>query len=373
MTPEAVLLAQWRGMKTIQEMYADLVAAGVDVGRDGGYDIVHGQTDQRWKRRFRGALQTAKRKGRARRTVRDDGVAVWILFGTPEQPQKVLALFTDGTGRDVELRLQPAAELLASLPGQVDFIGADGPYAINVGQGEAVDTGARTYGRDESCVVPGYVDVDPKVFRDFTSEWIAAAAVALRPGGVLAAITGPQQAAWTQVAAEDAGLTYVNSVVVEHPFPLYTKRRFAHGHWVITIVCRGKLDSPRRVFNPPADQVARSGRRYPVDTWRSDTVGRADAKPGALRYRNSLPLRMVDRLVGAFTRRPQPGTDPDLVVDPFLGGGTTAVVAVRRGLRFVGGDVNQWSLAFTSRRISHELPTATSPTDADGPAQLALI
>lgn len=352
---ERDVLAQRCGVFTLAEIYAAVEAAGAaTIGRDAGTDVVHGISDTRWKRRVRGALQTLRREGKARRL----GDSVWVLDGTPAAPNAAVLISLAGTHRQVELRLARAADLLAD-SGDIDLICCDPPYALGVNRGTAADTGARVYARDGSQVVGGYVDVDPGAYREFTREWVTAAAGALRPGGQLAVVTGPQQAAYVQVAAEDAGLTYVNSIAVGKVFPLRCTRRFAHAHWTVTVVCRGPLTSRVRVFNPPADlPKARSGRDYPLDLWEIGSVGRADARPGQLRYPNSLPVTLVDRLVGAFTRTPDADTGPDeadLVCDPFLGGGTTAVVALRRRLRFLGGDVNRGSLAFTASRLSRQL------------------
>jgi DNA methylase len=57
------------------------------------------------------------------------------------------------------------------------------------------------------------------------------------------------------------------------------------------------------------------------------------------------PLANVAHYVDAFTR---PG---DLVVDPFLGSGTTAVACLRPGRRFVGCDADPEAVLATNRRI----------------------
>lgn len=322
-----------------------------------GKDVIHGASDTRWKRRVRGALQTLKKEGRARRV----GDSMWVLDGTPAAPRRAVLVSLTGAHGDVELRLGDAATLLRDLDEPADLILTDPPYGLGVGTGVKTDTGARTYARDASRVVGGYVDVPANAYRDFTATWVSAAAQALRPGGYLAVVTGPQQAAWVQVAAEDAGLTYVNAIAVGKVFALRTTRRFAHSHWTVTVMCSGPLSSPARTFTPPPDlPLARSGATYPLDHWEIGSVGRADAARGALRYPNTLPVPMVDRLVGAFTR---PG-HPDLVCDPFVGGGTTALVALRRRLRFIGGDVNPSALAFTAARVSralHEEQNARPP------------
>lgn len=343
-TTERELLDSLGGTFTLDQLYAAVEAADLTARAD-GEEIIHGRNDTRWKRRVRGALVTLGRQGKARRA----GNRVWVLDGTPETPRRAV-LVSLGGGGDIELRLQSAARLLADLDEPADLIVADPPYALGVGRGKRKDTGHRIYARDHTKVVGGYEDINPSHYREFTSEWITAAAQALRPGGHLAVITGPQQSAWTQVAAEDAGLTYVNSVAAGKIFPLRTTRRFAHAHWRITVMTRGPLESKLRVFNPPPDlPKAASGVDYPQDIWAVGSVGRADAQPGRIRYPNSLPIRLVDRVVGAFTN---PG---GFLVDPFIGGGTSVVVAALRGLRFVGGDTNPRSLAFAAHRVSATL------------------
>lgn len=54
-------------------------------------------------------------------------------------------------------------------------------------------------------------------------------------------------------------------------------------------------------------------------------------------------------LITRFTR---PG---DLVFDPFMGGGTTAVVALRMGRRFAGCDSQQWAVNATLHRLRAEV------------------
>lgn len=359
-TTERELLDDLTGTYTLEAIYAAVAAAGL-TGRARGDDVVHGATDTRWKRRVRGALQTLKRTGRAHRA----GEATWVLRTRGTVPRAILVA-VDGTTAQVELRLAAAADLLADVGEPVDLVCVDPPYGLGVGSGTRTDTGARVYARDHARLVPGYVDVDPCAYRDFTATWVAAAAAALRPGGYLAAITGPQQAAWVQVCAEDAGLTYVNSIAVGKVFALRTTRRFAHAHWTVTVMCAGRLDDPRRYFTAPPDlPKARSGVDYPQDLWPVGSVGRRDAAPGHVRYPNALPPALVDRLVGALVPPTQETPVPGLVCDPFVGSGTTALVTVARGLRFIGGDVNPAALAHTAAALSQLLAPRGSADRCD--------
>ena len=181
-----------------------------------------------------------------------------------------------------------------------DLVLCDPPYGLGRGTGRHYSDG-HGYRRDHTRIVSGYQDVAPGEYEEFTHGWTQAAAAALRPGGQLAVVTGPQRAGIVQYAAEQAGLTWVSTIAARREFPLATTRRPASAHWSITVMCRGPLASARRVFHPPADlPAARTGHPYPLDWWPDN--GRAD-RPGLLRYDNSLPLRLVQRTVSAFSDR----------------------------------------------------------------------
>jgi len=335
------------GTYTVAELYAQAERAGL-ADRPGGRVRIQDGKEQ-YKRRVRSALQTLRRQGRARRL--DDGTAAWVIEGTPDRPCRALFVWLPSDPSQVELVLGRAAQVLRQADEPIDLVLADPPYGLGRGAGQP-----SAYARDAGSVVDGYVDVDPAEYAEFTAEWIAAAADTIRPGGYLAVVTGPQLAARVQVTAEDAGLTYVNSIAVTRQFGLYTTRRFVHQHHRITLLTRGALDSPLRTFNRPAEMPrGAAGQVYAPDVW-SDIP--EERRPGLLRYDNALPVRMVSRTIRATT------CAGDLVADPFLGSGTTAVACLQTGRRFYGGDVNPDSLRFAMARILAEVTPALA--DARG-------
>jgi hypothetical protein len=138
----------------------------------------------------------------------------------------------------------------------------------------------------------------------------------------------------------------VSQIVARKVFPLMTSRRPSSAHWCVTVMCRGPLTNPKRVFNTPPDlPKAASGANYPLDWW--DSNGRAD-RPGLLRYDNALPLPLVSRLVHAFS---DPG---ELVVDPMLGSGTTPIAAHLASRRFIGADLHPAAVRFAAARLLDE-------------------
>lgn len=124
----------------------------------------------------------------------------------------------------------------------------------------------------------------------------------------------------------------------------------------ITVMCRGALANPHRVFNPPQDlPSARTGHPYPLDWW-AEGNGRSDRR--GYRYDNGLPLPMTLRLVSALS---DPG---EHVVDPFVGGGTTAIACWQTSRRFTGGDVSPHAIRFTAARLlsEHAWPAERQPS-----------
>jgi hypothetical protein len=329
------------GTYTLPELY-EYVASRADIARDGGLEPPDDRhpTDTRWRRRVRGLLQNLRINGNANRIA----ASVWAIRGTRERPQQLILIARGGTLQYVELLLKDAIGLLCELEEPADLVLCDPPYALRRGTSES--SANRVYERNRGQVVGGYVDVPAEDYREFTFGWVAAAAKALRPAGQLVAITGPQQAAIVQYAAEDSGLQWVNSIPAYREFALRTTRRFACSHWQVTIMCRGRYQDRRRVFNTPEDlPKARSGVDYPLDWWPEN--GRAD-RPGLLRYDNSLPLRLILRAIEACSNR------GELVVDPCVGSGTTAIAARRLARRFIGGDVNPLALRFAAARLLAE-------------------
>lgn len=329
------------GTYTLDELYS-LCEASVDVSRDNGHSPVSDRhhTDTVWKHRVRGWLANAKAKGIAQRVDR----ATWLIHGTPEQPSRLMLLNAGWELAGVEMRVQDAVELLNTVEEPVDLVLCDPPYALARGAGHFAD--GHGYRRDNSKVLDGYVDIHPSAYAEFSYRWISAAASILRNGGQLAIVTGPQQSCHVQYAAEQAGLTWVSQIVARKVFPLLTSRRPSCAHWCVTVMCRGPLQNPARVFNPPPDlPKAASGADYPLDWWEHN--GRAD-RPGLLRNDNALPLPLVTRLVKAFS---DPG---ELVVDPMLGSGTTAIAAHLAGRRFIGGDLNPNAVRFAAARLLDE-------------------
>jgi site-specific DNA-methyltransferase (adenine-specific) len=78
------------------------------------------------------------------------------------------------------------------------------------------------------------------------------------------------------------------------------------------------------------------------------------------------PLELPQRLIGLYTYR------DDLVVDPFMGSGTTLVAAIRSGRRYLGYDTDPTYVRLAKQRVKAELKSKSglrlvSPRLTDAP------
>jgi DNA modification methylase len=121
-------------------------------------------------------------------------------------------------------------------------------------------------------------------------------------------------------------------------------------HEYIIIAAKAQFRLPQ-IGNQPSDLTNNEFHSFSMSTWAIPPVHRrkGDIHPHAY------PEQLVERLVKLFTC---PG---DLVVDPFLGSGTTTAVAARLGRKYFGVDKNASYVAAARKRTEN---AAKAITDA---------
>ena len=96
---------------------------------------------------------------------------------------------------------------------------------------------------------------------------------------------------------------------------------------------------PKDFIKKPGNQM-RSVWAIPTSPYDEKTFGR---------HPTQKPLALLERIVTASTK------EGDLILDPFMGSGTTGVAAVKLGRRFVGVDVEKQYVELAEKRISDAL------------------
>ncbi len=181
---------------------------------------------------------------------------------------------------------------------------------------------------------------------DFNREWLSRCQRALKPDGSLW-VSGTQHVIYSVgFALQQLGFKMLNNIAWEkpNPPPNLSCRYFTHS--TETILWAAKNDRSRHTFNYAAMRAANGGRQM-KSVWRMKAPAGAEKTHG--RHPTQKPIELIERCLLASTN---PG---DLVLDPFLGSGTTGVVAARHGRRFVGIEMNTDYLETARKRVVDEI------------------
>jgi adenine-specific DNA-methyltransferase len=153
-----------------------------------------------------------------------------------------------------------------------------------------------------------------------------------------------------------------NRIVWHFEHGLHCKRRFSGRHETILWYTKGgryrfDLDSirvPQKYPGKKAYKGPRTGKysshplgKNPGDVWIFPNV--KSNHPEKTEHPCQFPIELSERFILALTRR------GDLVVDPYLGSGTTAVAAVMHGRRAAGADLIRDYLTVARQRIKRAL------------------
>ena len=201
----------------------------------------------------------------------------------------------------------------------IDLVFTDPPYGI---EGDKLDA---HYNRDESTVVPGYVEVARETYDQFSKDWISECARCLRPGGSMYIVSGYTNLHHILNALHNTDLIEVNHLIAQYSFGVYTKHKWVSSHYhVLFWQKKGK-----RTFN----QLYADTKQSYHDRLSVQALPR-DYKPGEIKNKNQLSETFIDKFIEYSSN---PG---DTVMDPFGGSFSTKRSAYRLGRRFTGFELN---------------------------------
>ena len=220
------------------------------------------------------------------------------------------------------------AEMQRLPPASVHAIFADPPYNLQL-RGDLR--------RPNDTLVDGVDDAwdrfaDLATYDAFTRAWLTEARRILRKDGTIWVIGSYHNVFRLGAALQDLDYWVLNDVIWRktNPMPNFRGRRFTNAHETLIWAARG--EESRYRFNYAAmkslneDQQMRSDWFIPLCTGPERLRDEAGAKV----HPTQKPEALLHRVILACTN---PG---EIILDPFLGTGTTGAVARRLGRHFIG-------------------------------------
>ncbi len=258
-----------------------------------------------------------------------------------------------------DVRVQDCVTYLTSLQRKPHLIVADPPYNY----GQDYEYGADNLKFDE--------------YLTWTQRWLTAAAQALdRHGAMWVFIPDEWVSEIDLFCRKKLGMTRRSWVVWYYTFGVANQLNFSRSHTHLLYFTAKKT---KFTFNADAIRVP-SARQLVYNDRRQATGGKLPDNTWVLLREQLQPLFQADmdtwlesRICGTFKERkphspnqlPEPVVERivlstsnpgDLVVDPFVGTGTTGVVAVKNFRDFGGCDIGKTCVAESTDRIGRALP-----------------
>ena len=208
----------------------------------------------------------------------------------------------------------------------IDLIFTDPPYGIN---GDKIDV---VYNRNESKVVPGYIEVPLSEYESFSKKWINECERVLRPGGSIYIISGYTNLHHILNALHSTKLNQINHIIAKYSFGVSTKNKWVSSHYHVLYWAKPNKGNKKRIFNSNwkfSDQKDSYHDRLSVQDLPRDY------KPNQIKNKNQLSEKFIEKFIKYSSNK------NDIVLDCFCGSFTTGRVSLRSGRKFVGFELNK--------------------------------
>src|SRR6266849_10840617 len=233
-------------------------------------------------------------------------------------------------------------EILAAIPEScVDLIFADPPYFLSNGgitchAGRMVSVNKGSWDRSRG----------PDANHEFNRAWLAACQRVLKPNGSLWVSGTAHVIHSVGFAMQQLGMKLLNDIswVKPNPPPNLSCRYFTHA--TETLIWAAKNKKSRHTFHYKEMRQLAGGKQM-KSVWTIPPPEPWEKRFG--KHPTQKPVALLERILLASSN---PG---DLVLDPFLGSGTTLLTAFRLRRHAFGCELSLESISLSLRRLCSEL------------------
>jgi len=232
----------------------------------------------------------------------------------------------------------------------IDLIFADPPYNLS---GNGLKWEGNKTGGDWFMVNEHWDRMTPPEYVQFTREWIGSCHRVLKDGGSIYISCTYHNLSEVMFAIKQLHFK-INNVIVwqkTNAMPNMTRRVFTHSTEFIVWAVKGK----RWIFNyselkqiNPEKQKNGSSKQM-RDVWSLPLVQgkeRLRGINGRALHPTQKPEEMLKRIIIASSKK------GDLVLDPFLGSGTTVVMAQKLGRKWIGIEKEKKYVHIAEKRLN---------------------
>ena len=259
---------------------------------------------------------------------------------SPTPPPKVAPYYVDSF-RGLRLYQGDALELLRRARSDIfDMVFADPPYflsnnGVTCQSGKMVSVNKGKWDKSEGFAAD----------HQFNLDWLRECQRLLKPNGTLWVSGTSHNIYSVGYALQTLGYKILNDIAwyKVNPPPNLACRYFTHA--TETVIWAAKNPKSKHVFHYPLMKQMNGGKQM-QSLWHITPPARHEKRFG--KHPTQKPETLLARIIQAATG------EGDLILDPFCGSGTTGVVSVRFGRRFVGFDISEEYLELGAKRISDE-------------------
>lgn len=272
-----------------------------------------------------------------------------VALAGDSRPALPAPVFHD-SARHIKIYQGDCLEILAAIPeGVVDLVFADPPYFLS-------NNGITCHAGKMVSVNKGEWDVSrgADTNHEFNRAWLAACQRVLKPNGSIWVSGTSHVIHSVGFAMQQLGFKLLNDIswVKPNPPPNLSCRYFTHA--TETIIWAAKNKKSRHTFNYKLMKETNGGKQM-KSVWQVLPPSRQEKRFG--KHPAQKPLALLDRIVQAAS------IEGDLVLDPFMGSGTTLVAATRCSRSVFGIELEPDFVSTTLSRIVDELLVVSTTLD----------
>ncbi|MFA5155402.1 MAG: site-specific DNA-methyltransferase [Patescibacteria group bacterium] len=231
----------------------------------------------------------------------------------------------------------------------VDLIFADPPYNLS---GNGLKWMGNKTGGDWFMVNEKWDQMSESEYLKFTKEWLEACKRVLKPTGSIYISCTYHNIGELIMALKALGFTPRNIITwhKNNAMPSMTRRTFTHSCEYVLFFSKGKKwvfnYADIKKINP--DKAKDGSEKQMRDLWIMPVVQgkeRVRDKTGRAAHPTQKPENLLERVILASSNK------GDVVLDPFLGSGTTAVIAKKLGRKWIGVETENKYIKVAEKRI----------------------